>query len=323
MAHDPTIITFEGVESWNKWREENPDIIPDLHGESFVGQDMENINFENVNLEGADLTEACLIGANLKHANLTDAQLIKTNFQGADLADAQLVGAAAEGAILSNANFKRANLMHADLEQALMISTVFVDSELSAVNFHNSYPVYADISGAKLINANFRGAVVNNIKYDPKRLECSNIVLDGCHGSQGFISAARSNAYVAEVKERLDPRMFWLWWITSDCGRSPLRFAGSVLFFAAFFGIAYANYEVWGWLPDSIKWLLDFINPEFGTRIDKTWFSPYYFSIVSLTTLGFGDITPQNAAGELWLTLEVLIGYVMLGILVTFFTQKR
>jgi CBS domain containing-hemolysin-like protein len=41
-----------------------------------------------------------------------------------------------------------------------------------------------------------------------------------------------------------------------------------------------------------------------------TWFTPYYFSIVTFKTLGFGDVVPKNLAAETWLTIEVVIGYI-------------
>jgi uncharacterized protein YjbI with pentapeptide repeats len=50
----------QGVEVWNKWREENPDVRPDL---------------VVANLNGADLSKAFLNGARLGGAFLTDADL--------------------------------------------------------------------------------------------------------------------------------------------------------------------------------------------------------------------------------------------------------
>ncbi len=41
-----------------------------------------------------------------------------------------------------------------------------------------------------------------------------------------------------------------------------------------------------------------------------------YFSFVTLTTLGFGDITPQNAASKVCVTSEALVGQLYLTILV-------
>ena len=55
---------------------------------------------------------------------------------------------------------------------------------------------------------------------------------------------------------------------------------------------------------------------------ETTGFTPYYFSIVTFTTLGFGDVIPLNLAGEVWLAIEVVLGYVMLGGLISIFANK-
>jgi len=54
--------------------------------------------------------------------------------------------------------------------------------------------------------------------------------------------------------------------------------------------------------------------PEFITFL--------YFSVVTFTTLGFGDITPFNHAAEVWVMAEVILGYVMLGGLISIFANK-
>jgi len=63
----------EGVEAWNQWRKENPDLVPDLRR--------------------ADLGGAQLQGANLYRAQLQEANLGGTQLQGANLGIAQLQGA--------------------------------------------------------------------------------------------------------------------------------------------------------------------------------------------------------------------------------------
>ena len=43
---------------------------------------------------------------------------------------------------------------------------------------------------------------------------------------------------------------------------------------------------------------------------------------VTFTTLGFGDVTPLNRAGEIWVTAEVILGYLMLGLLISIMANK-
>ena len=55
---------------------------------------------------------------------------------------------------------------------------------------------------------------------------------------------------------------------------------------------------------------------------DETWLSTYYFSVVTLTTLGYGEITPASQLAQWLAILEVLIGYTMLGGLLSIFMNK-
>ncbi|HMQ22638.1 MAG TPA: ion channel [Planctomycetota bacterium] len=43
---------------------------------------------------------------------------------------------------------------------------------------------------------------------------------------------------------------------------------------------------------------------------------------MTFTTLGFGDITPLNLAGQFAVVTEVVLGYIALGILVSILANK-
>ena len=53
-----------------------------------------------------------------------------------------------------------------------------------------------------------------------------------------------------------------------------------------------------------------------------TFRTSFYFSIVNFTALGFGDIVAANWQARLWVAFEVLLGYVMLGGLISIFANK-
>lgn len=48
----------------------------------------------------------------------------------------------------------------------------------------------------------------------------------------------------------------------------------------------------------------------------------FYYSVVTFTTLGFGDIVPVNESLKLWVVIEVILGYVMLGGLISILANK-
>ncbi len=87
------------VDEWNRWRTEEPDLLPDLSG----------ADLQSTDLSMADLKRAILRGANLMLANLKGADL-----RWADLRKANLVGARLIGADLQGADLRGTNLTTAD-----------------------------------------------------------------------------------------------------------------------------------------------------------------------------------------------------------------
>lgn len=83
----------QGVEAWNRWRAENPDLMPDLVGAGLRGLDLAGANLAGANLKGADLRGTSLIGATLARADLAAANLFKAVLDDADLDGANLSGA--------------------------------------------------------------------------------------------------------------------------------------------------------------------------------------------------------------------------------------
>ena len=116
-------ILKEGVERWNRWREENKNIAPNLRG-AFL----ESATLINANLNGADLTNANLFGAILRKAKLNGATLSCATLDGADLS----------GAMMHNTKFQRANLRKATLSGAELNNAVLVDANLRGANLNGT-----------------------------------------------------------------------------------------------------------------------------------------------------------------------------------------
>ena len=90
----------EGVEAWNQWRRESPDVRPYLREADLSRSD----------LSGADLSGAHLGEANLFSANLNCADLRCANLTGVDLSEADLYGADLTGAWAASARFVNVDL---------------------------------------------------------------------------------------------------------------------------------------------------------------------------------------------------------------------
>ena len=239
----------QGSEIWNRWREENNSIQPDL--------------------TGAELTGWPLAVANLTEANLTGAKLIRANLNSAHIISADLKFATLKNAFVANIEWT---------------------------------------------NNTMRG------KYQGIR------GLDSCQGNPIFKRAALDQYYLDSLEHHWAGTwrayLFLAWgWI--DYGRSLSRLVFYASFVVMLYGFIYSLFpELLHW-PESlcldctqgVKCLND-------RQIAASWFTPFYFSIVTYTTLGFGDIHPQNLLGEIIVSSEVIIGYLTLGLLLSVLAEK-
>jgi len=93
-------ILKEGLVAWNRWRQENPSVNPDLLEADLSGtllglMDLRRVNFIRAKLRGvsfefSDLTMARLIDADLTRAHLYSANLHLANLSGANLEEAEV-----------------------------------------------------------------------------------------------------------------------------------------------------------------------------------------------------------------------------------------
>ncbi len=184
MANEEHLkILKQGVEAWNRWRQENPDVQPDLVeadlSEADLGRaDLGEADLNGANLRGAYLGEADLGGADLNGANLRGAYLSQADLSGAHLSEADLIEADLIGAYLSGAYLDGAHLRGAYLSQA----------DFSGVDLSEADLVEADLSGADLSRADLSGANLGRANLDRANLtqatlvgtDFTNAILTGC-----------------------------------------------------------------------------------------------------------------------------------------------
>ena len=80
----------QGVEVWNQWRRENPDLCPDLSQANLTGAHLVEADLSDTNLFWADLAHANLHRADFSRASLFGANLCGANLHNAVLWDADL-----------------------------------------------------------------------------------------------------------------------------------------------------------------------------------------------------------------------------------------
>ncbi len=308
-----------------------PPELRDLRGAPLLRADLRGVMLSGVDLSGADLSEADLSDAVLMGASLSDATLYRARLDRAELARADLAGANLAGASCVRAGFGGAELSGACLTELEGEGASFTAADLSGV----------DLRAARLGAARFRGAILRGVdatRVDLRAADLEDARVDGATfndadlreskllGIRGFESGSwlgtdlrdvnfvgaylfrrfvNDQNYLAEFRGRgpLERAMYYVWWLTSDCGRSVLRWGACTAMICLAFGFAY-----------------NFVALDYGDH--ETWLSPYYFSVVTLTTLGYGDVLPGSVVAQFLCVAEVICGYVMLGGMLAIFSNK-
>lgn len=163
-------ILMQGVEVWNKWREDHPEEFLDLRGAKlgaskffptkfvgtdFIGEDILRTDLSGALLSGADLCDADLSGANLRGAYFNKANLSDANLRGASLRGAHLCDADIRGADLKGADLDEADLTDSDLNSADLSNATLKGADLTGVNF-----TLVDLSEAHLGDADLSGVCI-------------------------------------------------------------------------------------------------------------------------------------------------------------------
>jgi hypothetical protein len=88
VANDEHVTLLRrGTAIWNKWREQNPGVIPDLWEADLHGANLSEANLFHANLREANLPGANLSEVTLSHANIAMARLEDTVFGNVDLTE--------------------------------------------------------------------------------------------------------------------------------------------------------------------------------------------------------------------------------------------
>ena len=201
-------------------------------------------------------------------------------------------------------------------------------ANLQYVNLEKANLSHANLEGANLEGVNLADAHVRGVKYDSKNLKCQSVNASSCWGYFQFRRDLMDQDYILQMKKR-SKWLYRLWSWSSDCGRSFKRWAWLSLGTAGLFALAFSLLEFF--MPGSFDFphnadhqatAIDIFGGKIHADMKFDFFTMLYYSIVTFTTLGFGDVTPLTKWAALAVTLEVIVGYIMLGGLISIFANK-
>ncbi len=185
MANEEQLaILKQGVDAWNKWRRQYPDVDSDLSEE-----DLREANLSKANLSGTRLQGICLSGANLTGANLGRANLFLANLSGADLSGADLSQAELDMANLSKANLSMAHLIRAHLYRADLSEADLSRADLGGADLGVAGLREINLSGARLSDTIFASNDLSMVKglTEVRHESPSTIGIDTIYKSKGNI----------------------------------------------------------------------------------------------------------------------------------------
>jgi len=303
----------------------------DLKNAKLIGEDLAGVDFRGSDLSGADLSRANLSGANLSRCCLRGATLHQTVLEGAellgaDLSDANLDECDARQTGFGGVDLSRATLLRSNLTGATLIRTTARGTDFTAATLRGARLRDSDLREARFIQTDLAESDLENTKVDACSFDGSDLRSAAVRKIHGYDEASWigvdirdvnfSSAYLMRrfildenylhefrTRDRVSEILYRVWWITSDCGRSFTRWAMWTVFIAILFA-----------------GLFTFVDIDYGDY--RTSVSPIYYSVVTLTTLGYGDVLPASAAAQMLVVAQVIIGYIALGGLLSIFANK-
>lgn len=298
----------------------------DMSKVNFSASDLSESRFAEVNLTSAKfggffeppakLSGVTFIRCDLTHNFLQQHDLSHSDLSGTDFSNSNMIATIFKGATANGAIFKSVSLSRANFSACSLSNTEFVDSDLTSANFS-----LAKLKLAAFVNSNLAGAIgkqhsyIRRLKESFKKNRESNFIgcrIDGSYGNERLKKAFNEEAYVEEFAAA-HPHWYKLWLISSDCGRSMRLWSIWSLVIAVSFAIAFFNIGLSGFT----------FNDQITELVQAGDFFPFvYYSVVTFTTLGFGDITPINFLAMALVILEVIVGFVMLGLLISILANK-
>lgn len=258
----------------------------------------------------------------------------------ADLRDLNLVNRSSkEGYCLTNSDLYRANLHGAHLYKLDLSGSSLMKADLSRANLH-----YVNLEDCNLLGVNLKGAKIEHVNWGDKITQEKQAMAATSRANQVDLYQQAEEIYrnlrqTAEQqglfefaghffqKEMVMRRKQLPKWsfkrqfsrlvdLFCGYGERPVR----VIIFSICLIIFFATLYFFAGLSFSGDSLAFDPNQSLWSNV-KVYFSALYFSVVTFTTLGYGDLAPIGIARAL-AALEAFLGSFTLALFVVVFVKK-
>ena len=306
----------------------------DLSGLNLTGCDFSGCEMSRCNFTGADCSSANFNKAKLYKATLDDAQFLCTTFHDAYLAECKAFRAG-----FGMTDFKRTNFSHAKLEDSTFVGAQirnvdFRGSKLARCRFYEADLVGTDFAQADLCDADLRVTNIEGVNFRNTSLRGSQLREVQNYTKADWIGADirdidfagaylvrqhiidENFLYEYKHQSKVTRCVYHAWKWTSDCGRSLTRWGVFLALNVLLFAFVYWGLDQWAAPAEGASHLKNIGN------LDGGFIRYLYYSVVTFTTLGYGDVSPTSAIGQMVLIVHIAFGYLGLGALLSILATK-
>jgi len=247
------------------------------------------IDLRGINFSGFDY----IINEELIHLDFSNCNLKYSNFS---------------NSIIEDSRFCSSDILYSDFSHSFLDGCDFSKSNLTLTDFSESSLCRSNFKNAWINDVNFNEARLSYIKFNNK-LDFVDLDISKLNGvsDYNFLTFIKRKSKLKHLKSKgfFNKIIYHIWQITCGFGYSFTRWLLFSSLIAFIFGCVYsANID------------------SFNIDEPNSKFTYFYFSIVTFTTLGFGDIHPIDFKGEILVSIQVIIGYLMLGGLISILANK-
>lgn len=312
-----------------------------LHDADFTQATLRDVDLTDADLHRADLTDADLGGVNLTRVFLEDALLESSDLDAADLTDAKLHNCRLQDVYLSNETtfgercaYERA----ADPNDLLPWDIIGPSMESVTITLDDHHVYQGSPLSAAFTRFQYWTRTISGWTPDTKDLENLDKAISVYRTYQRL---HRENSLPGDI-----PHYFYrekemrrtkalaegnhLEWASRALqrwvmgyGERPWRVVGTSVVVILVCAILYPL--LGGVAVDHSGTTLTVFEP-LDTPLDElpggTWLASLYFSLVTFTTLGYGDIQPASAPAQYLAGIESLVGAALLALLVAVLARR-
>ncbi len=283
---------------------------------------------ENADKSGSDIKEKIEAkvkddtncqGYQLKKANLHDAWLTETDFTDANLSKANLskghlFGINLKRANLFKANCAGANLRHANAYETNVLGTNFENAKIDNIDWGPEHILLQELEGDLAVKQ--RNWDEAKIKY--KEAEEIYLTLKNHFSDKGNSNAVGVFFYREMIVQRrqlplYSPKRFFMKLADVSCGYGEK--VGNIFTFSILVIIFNAIFYSFGGVTNGDT--IFRITTETGlAQAIRIFFKMLYYSTVTFTTLGYGELHPASTISRFFAGIEAFMGAFLVALFV-------